>query len=180
MRRKIRDDVNGIWGVGFWLLILCNSKNLTCFLWSSTLCLFMIGNRLLFFRHIPLFTFLFLILVMNFHTWWHCHPISVPQAQLSSHNSVISCLWITDRWLLSCASETKIRWQRHQVWKFTNNICKSKILLKKCSLDWTPMKRNWGILSEAFKIQDNSNPLKMWWLALPHSKQIRYELPHIS
>ena len=58
----------------------------------------------------------------------------VSQAQLSSHNSVISCLWITDRWLLSCASETKIRWQRHQVWKFTNNICKSKILLKKCSL----------------------------------------------
>ena len=90
--------------------------------------------RLLFFRHIPLFTFLFLILVMDFHTWWRCHPISVSQAQLSSHNSVISCLWITDRWLLSCASETKIRWQRHQVWKFTNNICKSKILLKKCSL----------------------------------------------
>ena len=90
--------------------------------------------RLLFFRYNPLFNFLFLFLVMNFHTWWHCHPISVSQVQLSSHNSVISCLCITDRWLLSCASETKIRWQRHQVWKFTNNVCKSKILLKKCSL----------------------------------------------
>ena len=90
--------------------------------------------RLLFFCHIPLFTILFLILVSGFHTWWRCHPISVSLAQLSSHNSVISCLWITDRWLLSCASETKMRWQRHQVWKSTNNICKSKILLKKCSL----------------------------------------------
>ena len=84
------------------------------------------------------FTLLFLILVIDFHTWWRCHLIFVSLAQLSSHRSVIHKQDITELWLLSCASKTEIGWQHHQVWKFItkiiNKIVKSGIWRKNRSL----------------------------------------------
>ena len=117
-------------------------------------------NRLHFLRNILLLQILF----VDFHTWWRCHLIFVSHAQLSSHRSVIHKQDITELWLLSCASETEIGWQRHQVWKIItkirNKIVKSGIWRKNRSLIWSPL--NWigpdhllKLATSSFRRNDN-------------------------